>query len=88
MVPVGEQLTLTPSSIDLASGETQFVAAVGREYLLKTCLGKTPLPEATTVLIDCPPSLGVLTSNCLAVADALVVVVKPGGLRCAAVRHA
>ena len=79
VVPVGDHLTLTPSSIDLASGETQFVAAVGREYLLKTCLAKTSLPEATTVLIDCPPSLGVLTSNCLAVANALIVVVKPGG---------
>jgi len=79
VVPVGDHLTLTPSSIDLASGETQFVAAVGREYLLKTCLAKTSLLEATTVLIDCPPSLGVLTSNCLAVANALIVVVKPGG---------
>jgi chromosome partitioning protein len=79
VVPVSDRLTLTPSSIDLASGETQFVAAVGREYLLKTCLAKTTLPETTTVLIDCPPSLGVLTSNCLAVANALIVVVKPGG---------
>lgn len=79
VVPVGEHLTITPSSIDLAGGETQFVAAVGREYLLKTCLGKSDLPKDATVLIDCPPSLGILTSNCLAVADALIVVVKPGG---------
>ena len=79
VVPVGDNLTLTPSSIDLASGETQFVAAVGREYLLKTCVSKTTLPENVSILIDCPPSLGVLTSNCLAVADALIVVVKPGG---------
>jgi chromosome partitioning protein len=79
VVPVGDHLTLTPSSIDLAGGETQFVSAVGREYLLKTCLAKTTLPDDTTVLIDCPPSLGVLTSNCLAVANALIVVVKPGG---------
>ena len=79
VVPIGDHLTLTPSSIDLARGETQFVAEVGREYLLRTCLAKAPLAEGTTVLIDCPPSLGVLTSNCLAVADALIVVVKPGG---------
>jgi chromosome partitioning protein len=79
VVPVGDDLTLTPSSIDLARGETQFVAEVGREYLLKNCLAKSPLPKDATVLIDCPPSLGVLTSNCLAVANALIVVVKPGG---------
>lgn len=85
VLPVGENLTLTPSSIDLAGGETAFVSAVGREYLLKTCLAKTDLPKDVTVLIDCPPSLGVLTSNCLAVADALIVVVKPGGFEMRAV---
>ncbi|AGA31698.1 ParA family protein [Singulisphaera acidiphila] len=79
VVPISDNLTLTPSSIDLARGETQFVAEVGRENLLKTCLAKAKIPADTTVLIDCPPSLGILTSNCLAVADALIVVVKPGG---------
>lgn len=79
VVPIDEHLTLTPSSIDLARGETQFVAEVGREYLLKTCLAKASLAKGESVLIDCPPSLGVLTSNCLAVANALIVVVKPGG---------
>ncbi len=85
VVPIGARLTLTPASIDLAAGETQFVAAVGREFLLRTCLARTPLPERATVLIDCPPSLGILTSNCLAVAEALVVVVKPGGFEMRAV---
>ena len=44
VVQVGENLTLTPSSIDLARGETSFVAEVGREYLLRTCLAKAKLP--------------------------------------------
>jgi chromosome partitioning protein len=85
VVPLGDNLTLTPSSIDLAEGETLFVSAVGREYLLKTCLSKLALPVQTTVLIDCPPSLGILTSNCLAVANALIVVIKPGGFEMRAV---
>jgi len=85
VVPVGDNLTLTPSSIDLAEGETAFVSAVGREFLLKTCLAKAPIAKGVTVLIDCPPSLGILTSNCLAVADALIVVVKPGGFEMRAV---
>ena len=82
---VSDRLTLTPSSIDLARGETQFVAEVGREYLLKNCLAKSKLPDDLTVLIDCPPSLGILTSNCLAVATALLEVVKPGGFEMRAV---
>jgi chromosome partitioning protein len=85
VIPLAENLTLTPSSIDLAEGETAFVSSVGREYLLKTCLSKATLPKNVTVLIDCPPSLGILTSNCLAVADALIVVVKPGGFEMRAV---
>lgn len=85
VVPISDHLTLTPSSIDLAGGETQFIAAVGREYLLKNSLAKAKLAKNTTVLIDCPPSLGILTSNCLAVADALIVVVKPGGFEMRAV---
>lgn len=85
VLPISDHLTMTPSSIDLAGGETQFVASVGREYLLKTSLAKAKLPKDTTVLIDCPPSLGILTSNCLAVADALIVVVKPGGFEMRAV---
>jgi chromosome partitioning protein len=85
VVPISNHLSLTPSSIDLAGGETQFVAAVGREYLLKTSLAKAKLAKDITVLIDCPPSLGILTSNCLAVADALIVVVKPGGFEMRAV---
>lgn len=85
VLPIDEHLSLTPSSIDLAAGETQFVASVGREFLLKTALTKAKLPKETTILIDCPPSLGILTSNCLAVADALIVVVKPGGFEMRAV---
>ena len=85
IIPLNDRLSLTPSSIDLAEGETQFVAAVGREHLLKNALAKAGLPDDTLVLIDCPPSLGVLTSNCLAVADALIVVIKPGGFEMRAV---
>lgn len=79
VVEIADRLTLTPSSIDLASGEMRFVAQAGREYLLRTCLQKTPLPEGTTVIIDSPPSLGVLSTNTLAAATAIVIVLQPGG---------
>ncbi|MFO0888210.1 MAG: AAA family ATPase [Isosphaeraceae bacterium] len=84
---ITENLTITPSSIDLARGETQFVAETAREYLLKSCLQKSDIPEDATVIIDSPPSLGVLAVNCLTAAHGLVVVVKPGGFELRALAH-
>jgi chromosome partitioning protein len=79
IVRLDENLTLTPSSIDLSRGESNFLAEHGREFLLQGSLQKTTLPDDTVVIIDCPPSLGVLAVNCLAAADKLIVTVHPGG---------
>lgn len=85
VVRLGETLTLTPSSIDLARGESEFLGEAGREYMLKTCLEKSKLPEDTVVIIDCPPSLAVLATNCFTAAETLVVPVKPGGFELRAI---
>lgn len=87
VVRLSDTLTLTPSSIDLAKGETQFVTETAREYLLKSCLEKTELGQGTAIIIDSPPSLGVLAVNCLAAAKALAVVVQPGGFELRALSH-
>ncbi len=87
VVDVAESLTLTPSSIDLSKGETQFMAETGREFILQTCLRKTDLPDNTTVILDCPPSLGVLSINCLAAASHICVVVQPGGFELRTLVH-
>jgi chromosome partitioning protein len=87
IVRLSATLTLTPSSIDLAKGESQFVSETAREYLLKSCLDKTELGQGSTVIIDSPPSLGVLAVNCLAAARALAVVVQPGGFELRALAH-
>lgn len=79
IVGLTDKLTLTPSSIDLTRGESNFLAEHGREFLLHCSLNKTKLPPDTLVIIDCPPSLGVLTINCLAVTNKLIVTVHPGG---------
>lgn len=50
-----------------------------REYIPQTSLKKTHLPERTLVILDCPPSLGLLAVNCLMAADYLTIVVHPGG---------
>lgn len=65
-------LDLIPSNIDLSAAEVMLVNEVAREQLLKNSLA----PAQGTynyILIDCPPSLGLLTVNALTAADAVVI---------------
>lgn len=87
VVKVSENLTITPSNIDLAKGETQFVSESAREDILRTCLKKTSLPKGTTILVDSPPSLGILAVTCLSAATQLCVVVQPGGFELRTLIH-
>jgi chromosome partitioning protein len=63
---------LLPSNIDLSGAEVQLVHEVGREFVLGGVL-EPLLPEYDVVLIDCQPSLGLLTVNALACADGILV---------------
>ncbi|MEQ3549682.1 AAA family ATPase [Pseudonocardia nematodicida] len=67
-----ENMDLLPSNIDLSAAEVQLVTEVGREQALGRSL-KRFLPDYDVVLIDCQPSLGLLTINALACADAVLV---------------
>lgn len=87
IVRLSDKLTLTPSSIDLARAEADFLGEAAREYILQTSLEQSGLPDETLVLLDCPPSLGLLAVNCLAAADKLLVVVHPGGFELRALVH-
>jgi chromosome partitioning protein len=87
VLSLAEGLTISPCSIDLSRGETQFIAEAGREYLLQTCLEKTNLRQPATVILDCPPSLGVLSVASLTAADYACVVVQPGGFELRTLIH-
>ena len=63
---------LLPSNIDLSGAEVQLVHEVGREFVLGGVL-EPLMPEYDVVLIDCQPSLGLLTVNALACADGVLV---------------
>lgn len=67
-----ENLDLLPSNIDLAAAELQLVSEVGREYALKRAL-EPVLGNYDIILIDCQPSLGLLTLNALTAAHGVVV---------------
>ncbi|MCC7086528.1 MAG: AAA family ATPase [Pirellulales bacterium] len=80
-------LTLTPSTTELGRAETELLSETGREFFLRTSLEKTALPTNTVVLLDCPPSLGVLSVNCLSTAGGMIAVVQPGGFELHALAH-
>jgi chromosome partitioning protein len=66
------QLMLAASSMHLAGAELELVGAEGREYKLHYALHNTEIPY-DYALIDCPPSLGLLTLNALVAADGVLV---------------
>jgi len=65
-------LSLAPSSVDLVGAEIELREAIGREFHLRKALAEVK-GEYDYILIDSPPSLGLLTVNALTAADAVLV---------------
>lgn len=70
-----KQLQVCPASIDLAGGEVELVNLPQREYRLKQALEQEK-SRYDYILIDCPPSLGLLTLNAMTAADGLIIPVQ------------
>ena len=72
LVETAEGMTLLPANIDLAGAEAMLLMRAGREYALKRALAKVA-DRFDVILLDCPPSLGVLTLNGLTAAGEVIV---------------
>jgi chromosome partitioning protein len=70
-----KNLFVAPSTIDLAGAEIELVPAFSRETKLKRAI-ETVIDDFDFILIDCPPSLGLITVNGLAAADEVLVPVQ------------
>jgi chromosome partitioning protein len=71
--PTGVQgLSIIPSDIDLVGAEIELVAVERREYVVREAL-KTLRERAAYIILDCPPSLGLLTLNALTASDRALV---------------
>ena len=69
-------LEMLPASIDLAGIELELVNTVGRETLLRDAFATVPKDRWDFVLMDCPPSLGLLALNALVAADEVFVPIQ------------
>lgn len=72
IVPIRENLDLVPASLELARAEIDLATKLAREAILKGLL-EEHINRYDYVIIDCPPSLGIVTTNALVAADELFI---------------
>jgi chromosome partitioning protein len=78
---VSERLSIVPAHLNLAAAEMELAGEVGREVILRDKLARDLQDEAGSafdfLIVDCPPSLGVLTLNALTSVDEVFLPLQP-----------
>ena len=75
-IPEENNLFLAPSNIDFASAEYKLIDQIGREDFLGASIRECEIPF-DYILIDCPPSLGILTVNALKACNEVIIPMQP-----------
>jgi chromosome partitioning protein len=73
---IGDRLSLVPAHLDLAAAEVELASEVGREVILRDKLAQETA-EFDYLIVDCPPSLGVLTINALTMVREVLLPLQP-----------
>ena len=75
MPNIQESLSLIPSNMDLAGAEIELIGIDNKEYILKDAVAKIQ-NDYDFIIMDCPPSLSMLTINAMTAADSILVTIQ------------